>query len=165
MEDDSVVLVETPSSLTGWLARRVQDPSFCDSCDVVVPLSKYDMGLKSMKELRKQLSLDLPRSHVLIRGERCLSVEDIIKESTYPRVCTQSALCTPLEWMLRDGFVAHEVGYAMRVNVCEKGYVSVNKRLGLASLKTAPLSCGVIDIHIRMDGNCVVVGLSFSENC
>lgn len=157
------VLVDTARALAlgRWLHRGLDDPSSPGECDVVLPAAAYDLGLRTRRELRKQLAVDLPRSAVTVGGDACRSVDRVIREASNPRFCTQAVLAPPLEWLLEHGFLAHEAGGgAMKVAVAADGSVCVCKTLGLTTLASAPTSCGAVCISVQTCADSVVVGFS-----
>ena len=107
--------------------------AWCE-CEAVVPLRAYDadLGMRTRAAVRRQLTVDLPRSVVLVNGRRAVAADDVTAAVSHPRLCTQAVLAPPVEWLLRAGWVAHELPAAEPM-VVDAGArtVRVCKRLGL----------------------------------
>lgn len=116
---------------------------------VVLPLRAFDadLGMTTPTAVRRQLALDVPRSIVLWRGERMHDSEAVYHLTPFPRLCTQAVMAPALEWLLRAGWLTHEVGDPMVVDVSRRG-VCVSKRLGTHD---ALCTFGTVDVSIEAD--------------
>ena len=164
---DDVVLVDSmkTSSVGQWVTRVLDSNAHsCETaCDVVMPIACYDLGMRTRRELRKQLQLDLPRSIVSVEGMRVGKVDDVLQAALHPRICTQAALAPPLEWLLPHGLLAHEVGggaFPMMADVDENGVVTVTKRLGIRKWGHTQSPCGHVTICIKAYAEVVVIGFT-----
>jgi hypothetical protein len=131
--------------------------------EVVLPLQEYDqdLGMRTRAAIRKQLDRDLPRSDVLLHtGKAVTKACDLLRLTSYPRLCTQAVLAPPLEWLLEADLVAHELPRKepMRVRIDPLGGVSVVKRLGV---KDAHASLGTVLLQVTTHkDDCVVVSVT-----
>jgi len=92
-----------------------------------------NLGMEGMDAVQRQLRVDLPRSVVRLRGLRTTDPRSVMNRSRFPRICTQASLAPPVEWLMRCGVVAHELGaqYPLVVDVYSHDHVCVRKRLGV----------------------------------
>lgn len=164
---DDVVLVDSvETSRVGQWVTDVLDSNThsCEiACDVVMPITRYDLGMRTRRELRKQLHLDLPRSIVSVEGVRVGRVDDVLRAALHPRICTQAALAPPLEWLIPHGLLAHEVGngaFPLTADVDKYGVVTVTKRLGIRKWGHKHSPCGFVTVCIKAYPDVVVVGFT-----
>jgi hypothetical protein len=137
---------------------------------VVCPLATYDadLGMRTRQDVYRQLTADVPRCEVWVEGVRATSVDDVWRRVAYPRMCTQAVLAPPVEWLMRHGWVAYEVGAPMVVE-CRGKSVEVRKRLGLMRWNGGSVSGSVsggggkcasgVDVRVTADAPHVVVTL------
>lgn len=133
---------------------------------VVRPVAAYDsdLGMRTRKDVYRQLEADVPRCEVWVDGVRAHTAAEVWRRTLYPRLCTQAVLAPPVEWLLRTGWVAHEIGSPMVVE-CVGKTVEVRKRLGLwrhdvegeACLLQESSAC--VDVRVAADTRMVVVSL------
>lgn len=109
--------------------------------ELVVLRKQYEhcIGMPQEADLKRQLSIDLPRSLVhLPNGDRVVDADVLMKATPYSRCCTQ-AVCAPmLEWFMNAGLFARELthGYhPLRVQITDCGSVVVTKNLALGMSK------------------------------
>ena len=120
-----------------------------------------DLGMRTRASIKKQLDLDLPRSDVLHTGTSVRDACDVLRLTSYPRLCTQAVLAPPLEWLLEADLVAHELPHKepMRVRIDPSGGVSVLKRLGVKDSCDQSLGSVLLQVTTHKD-DCVVVSLT-----
>jgi hypothetical protein len=170
--DATLVLSWKRPSVGEWAATVMSRsaPASKSTCDVVVPLSQYDVGMRTRGDLRRQLRVDLPRSVVSVRGARARRPEDVLRHAMHPRLCTQAVLAPPLEWLILQGMVAHEVeggSFPMSVDVDEWGLVAVTKTLSVRPWDhdvTSYCSPFFLTISVRAFTDTVVVSFTL-ETC
>lgn len=112
-------------------------PDIYARSDHCTSVASYDgqLGMRTRRAVQRQLCADLPRSHVTIDGRRVVEAQDALARVRRPRLLTQAVLAPPVEWLLRAGFVAHELPASaplgsrrMRVDVRDGGrWVHVRK--------------------------------------
>ena len=131
--------------------------------DIVIPLSVYDadLGIQSRSSIKRQLQIDVPRSHVTINGVRTTSWVDVYRHAKHPRMCTQAVLAPVVEWFIKCGIVMYERRSPMQVNI-EKGKISILKTLGLRSWDNNHM--GDTDVCIHAERGMVIVSL-FTTQC
>ena len=104
-------------------------------CELIIPLWKYDadLGMRTRAAVHRQLQVDVPRSIVMIDGDRTGDALDVYRTVSHPRLCTQAVLAPPLEWLIRSGVMIHELrGGIFPMVVDVKGsLIRVCKRLGM----------------------------------
>lgn len=85
-------------------------PVLLNSCEMLFPTYEYDinLGMRSYAAVLKQLAVDLPRSCVLVNGRRTENPLDVLKQTRWPRMCTQAVFAPPLEWLLHEGYSIFE---------------------------------------------------------
>ncbi|RPF82129.1 MAG: hypothetical protein CBC65_000880 [Rhodothermaceae bacterium TMED105] len=165
--DETAILVDSfrTHSLGTWLANKIAENEEIDDCDVVIPSALYELGMRTRGELRKQLSLDLPRSNITVNNAPA-TVDSVLRLAIHPRVCTQAAFAPPLEWIIPHGFLAHEVGCAVTGNVDSEGIVRLHKRLGLRKWSCDTYNGSkstLIDIRITAYKEALIVGVNVSR--
>ena len=116
------------SSLTDAGAYRI-GRNVCAVC----PVTAFDVGLQRRRDLRRQLAVDLPRSHVHDHnGTRIVDVTSL--HTPYPRFCTQCCMAPVVEWLHRSGIMAIECGSPLTVHVDRRGHLTCKKRLAVARM-------------------------------
>jgi len=97
-----------------------------------------DLGMNRMKDLKRQLEVDLPRSTVLVEGVgRALHPSHVLRSASYPKFCTQACLAPAVEWLLVSGFIAKDdTREGMVARVQKDGSVEVKKPLSLLDGRT-----------------------------
>lgn len=99
---------------------------------VVCPVTAYDVGLNSRNELKKQLSVDLPRSHV--RGHDGRRIVDVSSLHTpYSRFCTQCCMAPVVEWLHYSGMIPIECGHPLTIDVDRHGHITCEKKLSVVN--------------------------------
>ena len=144
-----------------FVARGAQLPAAwrTHECDVILPLSSYDLGMRTRGALRRQLAADVPRSVVRVDGKRVHDADAVLGATRLAGFCTQAALAAPVEWVLNAGLVAYECGRPMEVDV-EPRAVSVYKELGLREWDLEKgRSLGTLGVRMRAQDDLVVVTL------
>ena len=132
--------------------------------EIIVPVSSYELGLRTRAALRKQLDLDLPRSVVHVRGTRVYDARAVLGSTPYARMCTQAVLAPPVEWLMHAGYVAHENGSGpMHVEVNDVGDVRVRKSLGVRDWSPSSRSHGDLHLDVHVSSETVVVGMHFQK--
>ena len=120
------------------------------------------MPYESAVWVEQAAAADVPRCEVWVDGVRAHTAADVWRRASHPRLCTQAVLAPPVEWLLRHGWVAHEVGSPMVVECSDKG-VEVRKRLGLwREDDETRLVVGAsthVDVRVAADRRMVVVSL------
>ena len=168
--DETTLLVDSHrgKDVGLWLEERSSDSSHLSECDVVVPAHLYDLGMRTRKEMRRQIEVDITRSFIFIKGNRTTSVEEVIRSAFNPRMCTQASLAPPLEWISRNGFFACEIGSEMRAEIEPDGTVNVTKRLGVGKMDVDSVFITRcvhfhLEVTIQAGRHAVVVSFRFVE--
>ena len=166
MEDEVTCSVSADATLSAWIRRAVDGLPY--EMVVVRPTADFDLGMRTRRELFLQLSKDLPRSRVSVRGRRAVHPVDVLSHCRYPRMCTQSVFAVPVEWFLRAGVLLSEERDAgpVVVEVDDDGHVSAHKRLGMRPLErpyAAPVQLVDVTVH-SCDARVTVVRLAGVED-
>lgn len=76
----------------------------------VVAAREYDadLGMRSPAQVRRQLSVDLPRTTVLVDEKRTTCPNLVCKRAVFPRMCTQAVMAPVVEHFVLNGLVPHE---------------------------------------------------------
>lgn len=174
-EDDDAG--EPPVVVLGGAAMWDRPPPDLDATDAAAADSMelewvtrtvtYELGMRTRAALLRQLRVDLPRSVVVVRGQPTKDAREVLRWACEPRMCTQAALATPVEFLLRAGLLAHEPAAPepMRVVVEASGQVHVEKWMEWTPLPTTGLlragapPRGRVRITVAADARAVVVGL------
>lgn len=125
-------------------ARALRDLDAWDGEDVDVvlcPTSAYerDLGMHTRGAVRRQLAVDLPRSHVTSSSSsRCLTPDEVCAATQHVRLCTQAVMAPVVEWCMRSGYVAMECGGPLQVSVAPRTGALVATK----ELRVAPWECG-----------------------
>lgn len=130
-----------------------------DGWSCVIPIVQYHLGMRTRRDVLRQLRVDLPRSCVCRDGRRLLDPHEVVRCTPHARLCTQAVMAPPVEWMIAADLIAHELPShpPLEAHVLPDGAVRVRKLLGVRSPE------GVMhenaEITVDVDGNDVVVTL------
>lgn len=152
----------------GWDGTQLASlrPPLNATCDVIVPLSRYDgdLGMRTRSSVLKQLAVDLPRSRVRVDGMRVTDAAGVVAATGFPRLCTQAVLAPIVEWYLHHDMVAHELpgGCApLSIDVTHGGrIIAVHKRLALRTWSGFRLGCVEVTVVADSSRDSLVVSLA-----
>ena len=130
---------------------------------VVCPVTAYDVGLNRRNELNKQLSVDLPRSHVRSHdGTRIVDSSSL--HTPYSRFCTQCCMAPVVEWLHYSGMIPIECGHPLTIDVNKDGHITCEKKLAVVDwgddvtnisrtvCATIHVGDGMVLVYIRSHG-------------
>lgn len=130
-----------------------------DGWSCVVPLAQYQLGMRTRRDVLRQLRVDLPRSRVRKDGRRLLDPQEVMRCTPHARLCTQAVMAPPVEWLIAADLIAYELPShpPLEVDVLADGAVRVRKLLGVRSPEGALRE--PVEICVDVDGSDVVVTL------
>lgn len=121
-----------------------------------------DLGMSTYDQVLRQLTVDLPRSHVCIRGARTTNPDTLLRHTLFPRLATQAVLAPVVESLLMTtpGVVCYECGAPMCVDVhpCT-GDVRVSKHLGLRTWEGDSLGETHVCLETEIASNSIFVSM------